>query len=233
MKLALEYVINSCKDALIICDSTSALQSLKSPSSQSSEYVNNIHESLINCKRKKIMIKFMWVPAHVGIKGNEEADKQAKAATERADTTPSVVTLSQFRSLLRREMDQELEMKINYEQIESSTVRHYLNFVAVKHRYSKGNLYTGACDRLAARIRLGHRKIWEVHFEKTGNANSEYSKCILCKRDRANTLQHYIIECTVLDPFRPPNMQFYELCLYFCNPENVYPIFALYPGFKM
>lgn len=59
-------------------DSLSVLQNLKTFSSSSRQDL--VYEILIMCKIQclGVHVRFVWVPAHVGIHGNELADKYAK-----------------------------------------------------------------------------------------------------------------------------------------------------------
>ena len=144
-----------------------------------------------------------------------------------------MISLKQFSALLRKEKKEELEMYLNSQLPESCSIKHYAKFSNIKHTYGKGRLHTGPCDRIAARIRLGYRKLWELKYERTGQAKPEYSSCVLCGESMANNLQHYISFCPKLKPFRPQGMRYHELCIYFCNAENISPILDEYPGFKM
>ena len=69
---------------MICSDSVSAINSIGRGSSKSCQDL--IYETLLvirDVKRRGIEISFLWVPAHVGIRSNEKADKLAKKAVEK------------------------------------------------------------------------------------------------------------------------------------------------------
>ena len=233
LRLAVRYVVTKKSDALIVCDSKSALISINANKSNQSNNINAIQCDLIYCAKNKINIEFMWAPSHVGIKGNERADKLAKGGANQQSYSKEVISINQFRSMLISERKDEMRMAFESELAESTSMKHYANFKDIKHIYGKGKLFQGPCDRLAARIRLGHRKVWELDLEKKGYASAEYSKCNLCEKENANNLVHYVSYCDKLEPFRPKNLKYHELCIYFCNPENLCPILIVFPGLKM
>ncbi len=80
--MALQWVEKVGQGKVLICsDSLSALVSLRSFHSKAQQDI--LYEVLqlntrISCKG--CQVKFMWVPAHVGITGNELADRLAKRA---------------------------------------------------------------------------------------------------------------------------------------------------------
>ena len=88
---------------------------------------------------------------------------------------------------------------------------------------------TRQCDIVTARIRLGYRLYWQV---STAN-NVEETKCKLCNEEYKRTLVHYISECHVIQPFRPPSMRYGELCSYFISSDVLEDILMLYPKFGM
>lgn len=55
--------------------------SLKSGNSRNREdLVVEILQSLFRIQKMQLMVRFVWVPAHIGVEGNEMADKVAKRA---------------------------------------------------------------------------------------------------------------------------------------------------------
>ncbi|XP_023238415.1 uncharacterized protein LOC111637206 [Centruroides sculpturatus] len=79
--LVLKYVIrNSHCCCVIYTDSVSALQALISSEPSSHSVVIKIHKLLCHLCVSNFSVKFCWVPGHVGIRGNEQADTAAKAA---------------------------------------------------------------------------------------------------------------------------------------------------------
>ncbi len=64
------------QNAVICSDSYSAIVSIDNQKSESRP------DLIMELKQSRIEVQFMWVPAHVGIKGNEEADKLAKQAVD-------------------------------------------------------------------------------------------------------------------------------------------------------
>ena len=66
---------------VVITDSLSAIEALKSPTTKH-PLVQNIQNKIIELLHQNKKIKICKVPSHVGIKGNEEADTNAKSATQ-------------------------------------------------------------------------------------------------------------------------------------------------------
>ena len=233
LEVAVRYACSVKRDALICSDSLSALLSLNCNKSQHSDYIDSIQLDVVNCFQNHIKIHFMWVPSHVGIHGNEYADKLAKAATLQNCTEAPFFTLAQFKTILKNDIKDYMQSVLDNERCESISIKHYEHFRHEKFLYGKGKIHTGPCDRLAARIRLGYRNIWQIRAEKNKPSKPEFSCCTLCKQEKSHTLQHYILVCPKLKSFRPNGKLFIELCEYFCKPENLYAIMNVYPGLKM
>lgn len=65
--------------AVVLCDSRAALLRLQS-SQKNGPLVQQLAKKLRDLQREGRSISLHWVPAHVGLKGNEQADALAKAA---------------------------------------------------------------------------------------------------------------------------------------------------------
>ena len=232
LEIGISYAVRENKSALIICDSTSALLSLNACKPQHKQIIHIIQRDLVKCSQLHINVQFMWVPSHVGIAGNEKADSLAKSGAQIHCNKKEVISISQFRTILHQQIMEEVNLRMDSERSSSCTIKHYDNFRNKKHFYGKSRVQPGPCDRIAARIRIGYRHVWEINHKRFRRAPEKYSSCVLCEADYSNRLIHYISECSKIEPFRPAGKRFHELCLYFCDAENLLPILIMYPGLK-
>jgi ribonuclease HI len=70
------------KAVIVFTDNQAAIISVANPDSQSGQYILlQILWMIENMRHKGIEPEFHWVPVHIGIEGNERADKAAKEVT--------------------------------------------------------------------------------------------------------------------------------------------------------
>ena len=78
--LSLHY--ESKQKITIFTDNQSAIQAISTPNIQSGQQILRFIVNAINTLREQhIEVELRWIPAHIGIRGNEMADKAAKEAT--------------------------------------------------------------------------------------------------------------------------------------------------------
>ncbi|XP_035207776.1 uncharacterized protein LOC118182532 [Stegodyphus dumicola] len=80
---ALSFIYRQCQKMFTIyTDSFSALKALESISEARNPLIDEIQNINLKLRRRGYQILYCWVPAHVGIQGNELADIIAKSAEE-------------------------------------------------------------------------------------------------------------------------------------------------------
>ena len=102
IKLALQWVIsNSDKNVSIFSDSYSSLQAIASGKSNCRPNLLLQVIGLVSKYTKNV--DFVWLPSHIGIKGNELADKLANAATAKPSIDVNIgLELSEAYTLIDR-----------------------------------------------------------------------------------------------------------------------------------
>lgn len=89
---AIEYVLLlHLSKAIIFCDSLSSLQSLQRypfKSHKQPPIIFDIRKLLYLCLSRGYRVVFAWIPSHVGISGNENADRLANEAIQVGDVRP-------------------------------------------------------------------------------------------------------------------------------------------------
>ncbi|GBP79451.1 hypothetical protein EVAR_48914_1 [Eumeta japonica] len=98
VKASREKIVN------ILSDSRSSLELLRNPRAGHPS-AHAIRKSTINAKAEVKEIRFYWLRAHVGTKGNERADELAKIAAQKVDGNYDYekIPLSWVKSKIREE----------------------------------------------------------------------------------------------------------------------------------
>ncbi|MES9951106.1 MAG: reverse transcriptase domain-containing protein [Candidatus Thiodiazotropha sp.] len=182
--LALEYIENSTSNSkfIIFSDSLSVLQALNHSSSKNPQIQSLLekHHEISDLKQ----ILFCWLPSHVGIYGNEIADRKAKESLH-LNMSDFRIPFNNFKPLINKYILSEWQTSWN------SEVGNKLH--EIKPLVGKGSLST--CQRfrrddiVLTRLRIGHTRLTHSYLLK----GDPQPKCIGC--DKNFTVKHFLLEC--------------------------------------
>lgn len=196
-----------CK-TLILTDSLAAIDTLRHPTPPQNNValVTEIHAIASSLLNKGGSITIHWIPSHVGIKGNEAADKAAKEAAHRPNIDLIVhPSNSMLRRIIKTKCNASCRVDI-IEEVEngSPSATWYLkatdllppNFPPHTPVTTKNDLH---------RLRLGFKTSAEICD------NAPEDLCIHCEEWFPSPLLHYILDCPVTHTLRNH-----------CPPERVF-----------
>lgn len=156
---ALELIDRFENNNFIICsDSKSALDHLKS-NNPKDEIAKMIKEKYHSMKTKGKDITLLWIPGHVGIMGNNEADKLAKQATLSNNTDVDWIT----------QPDQKKWLKSFYKNIAVNRTN-YRSPTIIRNKLSRKERV------ILTRIKIGHTRLTHSYI-LTGSERPSCPRC--------------------------------------------------------
>ena len=153
IKEAVTYAVLNKRNTLIVCDSKSALEAINSLKPMHMGPVTTIRSQLYiseNSLDPKFRIRFAWIPSHIGVQGNEIADRIAQEAATNNHGGLECLTIGQFKTIIKYDQLEAVGLRVNTERLASYSIKHYDLFRDIKHVYGNATSLTGPCDRIAA-----------------------------------------------------------------------------------
>ena len=187
--LALDHIFDSEDNKFVIfSDSLSSLLALKS-SNIDNPLVLNLLLKLSTLSNNNTII-FCWIPSHIGISGNEQADKAAKSAL-RLDIFDMLIPASDFKPCI-----QKCIKDIWQESWTSDKFNKLRSVMPVLGSWSPMPRQHRREEIVITRCRIGHTKLTQSYlFEKV-----EQPECVFCFTPY--TIQHILIDCVDLNLVR-------------------------------
>lgn len=168
------------KKFVIITDSLSTIESMKQMYTRNA-MIQEIQDTLHQVIEEGIEVIFIWVPSHVGIKGNEKVDKAAKEAIL---TTPIKVPIPPY------DLKNNVKRKIKEEWQTSWFETNNNKLRKIKSDTSQWHMKPNRKDQIImTRLRIGHTLLTHQYILE----KSDPIVCDLCHTSQ--TVEHIIIDC--------------------------------------
>ncbi|XP_020296074.1 uncharacterized protein LOC109861009 [Pseudomyrmex gracilis] len=193
---ALEYADDLGFPSVVVAsDSLSVLRCLESPDPRGNHslVVYKIKEVVVKLERKGVRVKFVWVPGHVGVHGNELADSHAKQALSLPEPAEKHEVSSLFPSIRSTILQQSREHLLSLSRHKGGRYFKYVPEPLGKPWYSKtkkGKFLPRQLISLVSRIRTYHTAVNSHLFEK----NIVDSASCQCGQPEQN-INHVFFHC--------------------------------------
>ncbi|XP_048015377.1 uncharacterized protein LOC125247880 [Megalobrama amblycephala] len=186
--LALQWVEENRPLRTLICsDSSSSLMSLESGQSESrSDVLIEILQTLYRIQMMGLEVSFCWVPAHIGVKGNELADECAKEATGKSDID---IKVNYSKAEMKFLIKQHVKNRWQKQWVDERTGRWLYNIQRIvgKGRITRRNRKE---ESIISRLRFGHTALNST-LNKIGKHQT--GACEYCNQEE--TVEHVIMKC--------------------------------------
>jgi len=219
--LALKYVHRSRAGSFLICsDSQSVLQALEGGGAQN-PLISKVRIRLEQaCSRNKT-VEFCWVPSHVGINGNERADKAAREALQ-LEPLPIELPHTDFKQHIREYIRNKWQRQWN---LQTNNKLHQIKPTLAQP--TKMGTMTRHDEVVLCRVRIGHTHLTHS-FHLRGEAKPQCQECncpltvehiLLTCQKLATVRQRFYTAATMQEVFKPVN---YKNIICFLKSTGLY-----------
>ena len=182
---ALQLADDRAWKKIVICiDSRSVVEALKSASPSSSLLIS-IYNHLHLLTDNGILIQFLWIPSHMGIYGNTQADKYAKEAHALPHIThiPTdyQTTKSSIRQVIMKAWQHQWASTAPHTQLRQ--IKHKIEHWATANRTNRHE------EKVLARLRIGHT----YYTHRYIFLQDARPFCVPC--NCAQTVRHILLDC--------------------------------------
>ena len=174
----------SPQTTIIITDSKSSIQALNKPFSKNS-LVKTIQNEAYESTKEFLLC---WVPSHIGVTGNEIADKLARGTTTSTEVLQS--------SLPRNDLDASIKRKTKAEWLTrwrtiSPNINHLRGIKDSLTPLPNTSCANRRWGKTLARLRLGYSRLTHGYIM----SRDQRPTCDRCRDEPQLTIKHILIEC--------------------------------------
>ena len=184
---ALDLAFHSSDSNFVIySDSMSTLEAIKKYNSFH-PLVQKVQEWLfrISCRRKSVC--FCWVPAHVGIHGNEVADREAKAAPQTAEVVFKKIPPSDLKAPIRSYVLRKWQERWVSPLLTNN--KKYRSIRSLIESWSSSFNSNRRTEIILSRLRIGHTYLTHNYILEGGDAPvCDHCDCLL-------SVDHILVHC--------------------------------------
>ena len=146
--------------------------------------IRKIQSLLETIESSGAAVEFCWSPGHVGIAGNEEADRKAKNAVTNGEEIQMPITINEFSSLIK--LKQQQRWQNQWTNTESKLKRFKPTIGPIKIFPTENRKE----EVIIRRARLGHSKLTHEFIVK----GEDRPICTSCNMN-LTIMKHFLTEC--------------------------------------
>ena len=185
------------RKAIICSDSASSLQAISSRNPITNPIIYQIIgtlQQLSHCD-----IRFLWVPGHTGIRGNEAADKLAKDSLQYPPRNDLPCPLPDILNQIHNQLQTLRQFDWN-----TNPHHHLYNIKPQITHFNTSNQNTRLKETVLARLRVGHTRLTHIFIIE----HRPPPTCHKCNNTVQYTIQHFLIDCPHLQQHRQSLTQY-------------------------